>query len=654
MSRQTTLLLSAFALLAVVLGVWLSRSRLESAPVPGRGFEIAPPRDAKSASADTRPLGTGSAALPAVRDPVRHPEPVVAIGTKGRLRGRVVDSLGTAIPDCDVVIATLDDIGRPEAPRTRPGDDARTRSGAEGRFEIDVGVGPPLAALLAHREFPMRVAAYGFHARAGETLDLGALVLHTEPGLQIDVFADGKPVSGARLELTPALTDTDLPRAASTLQERLAASDEQGHAVFYGLVPQLYRLRVDAPGYASSVRDHDHGRNGERSPVVRLDLEPGVVVRGRVLGPDTVALSDARIVVTSLRTHAFVVARSDRDGAFRVPGLSRGPAEAFAETAEYGRSEPVRCELGGDDAELVLGYARGSELTGTVTAAEDGRPLTGARVHFVRRLDQDHEVAIALPEVVTGATGTFRLAQVPPGGYVLHATAPDRAPTEFAVTIGPEPAAPVVVRLERSSACTGRVVDPAGRPVADAIVEPIDVDDDGSTLASWLRKARSGQPGSRARSDANGLFTVDGLAPGHLRLRVHREGFPDLRTQRIELGAGRLFELGTVALVRGGRVRGTAWEEPNRPAAGAIVTIEPLPEPNLQNPASAREAHRVIADDAGRFEFGLLGPGRYEMVYHLGAREPLASAAASAARTKAYVQVSPGADLVQDLHRSPK
>ena len=583
------------------------------------------------------------------------------------MHGRVLDSLGTPVSQCELVLAPLADpqallsMAR-ETATSRPAAGAPTsqiakvRTDAAGHFALEITAREPFVLMLAHTDFPLRVAAYGLNVGNAEDQDLGDLVLHSEPGLLVDVFGGGSAIANARLELTPVLVDSDLPRSASVLQERMAVTDDRGRAVFYGIQPQLYRLRADAPGWASVLRGYEHAPKGGRAGEVRLDLMPGTVLRGRIRGPDGQPLCDAHIVAKSSATGAWQQGTSDDQGNFRIPGLATGSVEAWGDTREFGSTPPVTLELSAAGQTLELAYEPGAEISGRIVAGESGTPLGEASIRIVSRLDtMQNESEIQLPELRTSPTGTFHSQKLPSGEYSLVAIAPGRAPTEVRARIDSGVAPPpLTIRLVTSSACAGRIVDPNGRPVSGARITPVDAAYDGSAFARWVTDSRSKPASAFATSGSDGTFLLDGLGAGPLRLRVSSPGYPDWLSERIQVEPASRKEIGSLTLQHGGRVRGTAWLARGEPASGAIVALEPVPSQE-PNPAHfARESRQVLADADGRFDLGLVGPGRYEMVYHVQSREPLAATAVNAAKTKVEIHVQPGSDLVQDLYRSPK
>jgi len=96
-------------------------------------------------------------------------------------------------------------------------------------------------------------------------------------------------------------------------------------------------------------------------------------------------------------------------------------------------------------------------LSGTVES-KDGEPLSGATKISLLRLDPDGtETEIAGAEVGAGQR-EFRLANAPPGTYVLHAQNPSMRPVKIpSLQIAEENNAPLNLFLEPGRVIRGRV-----------------------------------------------------------------------------------------------------------------------------------------------------------------------------------------------------
>lgn len=223
----------------------------------------------------------------------------------------------------------------------------------------------------------------------------------------------------------------------------------------------------------------------------------------------------------------------------------------------------------------LLRIDRGAGISGVVRSS-DGLPIEGAKVigfpENAGFLTIGNAISDVLTERLVAATdssGAFRLRGVPKGQYRLSARARGfAAGTLAAVSTGGEP---VTFLLEPGVRISGLVVDAAtGEPVPDA-------------------RVRANE--SRGRSDADGRFVLDGVAP------IDRSGNPFAppparpaeaeTTVGIRAAApGYLDGRGTVDLAKGDdevrielarapEIVGTVLDPDGQPAPGALVRLTP-------------------------------------------------------------------------------
>jgi hypothetical protein len=184
---------------------------------------------------------------------------------------------------------------------------------------------------------------------------------------------------------------------------------------------------------------------------------------------------------------------SDRSGRFVVENLPPGPYRVTVTHADFA---PVSLELGpGDAARIQL--LVGGGIDGDVRDARLGGVPAGVRLELVAN-GKSRPIAID--------RGRFVATAVPPGRATLRASAPGYVPwaREVEVPAGTRPGDLTVrdlrVELERGGTVSGRIRDDDGAPVAGVTITA------GSSVV---------------RSDADGNFRLDGVAPG--RVRVHSD-----------------------------------------------------------------------------------------------------------------------------------
>ena len=335
----------------------------------------------------------------------------------------------------------------------------------------------------------------------------------------------------------------------------------------HGLVPGTHTTTVLSRGIRSEARVMVAP---ERLSEVKMELQTGMEVRGRVVGPDRLPKTGLYVglLIEGAWTRSMPVGE---DGGFVFPHCKRAPVVlqlvrvgAPRDNTEYRHEPPARgdlqCELVFDEPASLIGRLEGpagSSLGGWIVgfrAEADGREWGGMA-------DQNGSFEL---HGVGAAAGTLSFERVF-GGITSSRFELRRTGTEPSSWVIPVPADCVP-----NASLRGRVVDARGAAIHDGV---IDVDDEPPL-----------PPGSAA-------FAFEGLDAGTHQLHIAAPGHVVLRRQ-VELSAGQQLDLGDVALTTGCELRlrflrpdGSPWRER-------------APIPQLSNSAGEGIYDRVIEADA--------------------------------------------------------
>jgi len=158
--------------------------------------------------------------------------------------------------------------------------------------------------------------------------------------------------------------------------------------------------------------------------------------------------------------------------------------------------------------------AAGGTISGTVTDAQTGDPVSGVNVYVYTTLDYDY-----VSSAYTGQNGQFTTGALPPGEYKIEYNAPyqsayldewynDKANFTSAdpVTLNATDKA-VDAALTKGSRVVGTVTDPQGQPVPNVSVY-VESDDD----YGW------------ANTDNNGRYTSSAVRAGDYKIRFRPSG----------------------------------------------------------------------------------------------------------------------------------
>lgn len=212
-------------------------------------------------------------------------------------------------------------------------------------------------------------------------------------------------------------------------------------------------------------------------------------------------------------------ALTDAEGEARIEALPPGAALVSLDRAALDVAQIVA----GSQAELTLEIPRGFDVTGVVLDPS-GAPVPGADVWVSRQLQIEEGFVLAR----TDARGRFELRSL--GTGYIGARAAGFAPSLCQSMLAGEGAelALELVLMGPGGAVEGTVLDPAGLPLAGAWV--------GAGLDHPLgqvhmlpvggtERQRGVLPGPiEARTDAEGRYRIDGLAPGTRRMAVRAPG----------------------------------------------------------------------------------------------------------------------------------
>ena len=282
----------------------------------------------------------------------------------------------------------------------------------------------------------------------------------------------------------------------------------------------IVSLDASAPGHSTTTRSLMLGEGAADHPPVEIEIAPGALVSGTVVGPDgrpvagaevlAIAVDDSTPLATlearlgpwgvAMRTAAS--ARTDADGRFEVDALAV-PARYrfFARRDGIVRSAltdpPLAADAPGRHAAGAVALRRAASIVVQILDP-DGAEVVDARV-WVDLMGMD-----LVPE--KGPRARFTL--LPPGDYDVRVAKAPWATAVRRVTVVEGDEAEMTVRLERGVSLEGVVVDDRGTPVAGASVSA----------------SSDGDAGGGAATDAEGRFRVDGLRPGRYQVSASAQG----------------------------------------------------------------------------------------------------------------------------------
>ncbi len=437
--------------------------------------------------------------------------PLLADGTP--LPGRITDPQGT--PLAGVEVWRLDVAGEPRRLAV---------TGADGRFALREGLSEACLE-LCHPAYSTASVWRG--SSGGTPLDVVLAPAARVSGRVLD--ATGRPLSGAYVYASqlaePADRCRDFDHPCPQPSQALTTGGD-GRFVLDHLAPGLYELGAEAEGFLDPPSRHLELAAGELQ-VPDLLLEPGAVLRGRVVAVDGRPLAGMPLIARGGRSHEMEV-ESAADGGFTLAGLEPGDVDVhFDPPDREDEVQTVEVAPGENRLDLVYGATRRHELRGRVVDA-GGRPVAGARVLRLGGARNTADVIYFYPyvrETLTGADGSFAL----PAGDGLHelqAEAPGYATAHLGQPIRVRGASVEGLELRLSPGVTLRA-----RVTGASTVWYI-----GASQRHMTRQAALDATGNVVL-DTQGWATIADVGPGRWHLRAGAPEFQAFAEVEIEPGA---------------------------------------------------------------------------------------------------------------------
>ncbi|HEX6202470.1 MAG TPA: carboxypeptidase-like regulatory domain-containing protein, partial [Thermoanaerobaculia bacterium] len=508
----------------------------------------------------------------------------VSLEPGAEITGRVVDAEGRPLAGVEIRRFERDALyGRLALPGA---DEAAPLTTAEdGRFVIaDLAAGAVVDLMFDAPGYTQETVS-GVTAPPERPLTVELTATAIVAGRVVDGFGDG--LAGITVQAMP---DEAGPGGRRRFDARVAfaRTDDDGRFEIENVPPGAVRLAASGGGFRPGEASGIELAPGERRDGVRIELQRGGTLVGRVLAPDGQPLPNALVQVSANLLWGGIEGRTDGDGRYRLPGLPEGVLQVRAEHSDFVAT--IREITAGEgEIQLDLQLGAGHRVSGRVVDA-GGAPIAGARVMLGGQM-----VRGLLRPATTRADGSFELDGVAPGLWQLSAAKEGWVQAEEPLRLEIDgPVAGVELRLTAGAAVVGHV-------------RGVDLAEIGRLRVAAGAEDRA--PGGDTRIgtvDYEGGYRVDGLTPGRWRVMAILGEGEGMASGVVELAAGqqeaRLDLEMAGDLVLSGRVT-----LGGRPLSGSEVSLT-----GRDHVSFARG--RTGAD--GRFRIARLERGRYELSVH--------------------------------------
>ncbi len=402
---------------------------------------------------------------------------------------------------------------------------------------------------------------------------------------------DGKPVYGAFLYLDPP--EGDLPQHTPDWQSDRpdGFSVEGGRFLITGKPPGKYRLTVWIGKQRVHVMPVELKSDKQR---IEVRLPPLPALRGKVVDEEGKPVPKMMVLLVNPESKESRASVSDSNGEFILLLPPAGEAEITVMTMADDRPlTQQKVVVAGDKGEeLVLKLPKLPRLTVKLLKV-DGKPLSNAPVAVTVwfetiELKTDENGCVVLPPM--SQIGKQKVLLRAKGeGWAIVTVAPKQIPTE-----------PISVRLQPFASVSGKVVNPDGKPIADAEVEVTPVTPNPFPIGNLEQKVRT---------DKQGQFKVGGLWAGNFSIRVESESYrtTGVASNIVWVAPGQSKTVKIVAapvkkpISPSATVSGQVLDPEGKPVAEATVQLnKQLPSP--WGFLEAKPSEPVKTDEQGRFE----------------------------------------------------
>ena len=512
------------------------------------------------------------------------------------------------------------------APRRELG---RTISNPDGTFEL---TGLPPGRLFLDGVSDGWFVRTPASPRIAEGQIKEGIELRASPGGRlrgIVLGADGAPSPGANVSVRPGLNAFLAQLTDRQYRWLDTVADQNGRFDIPGVPEGVgYTVSATAPSIAL---EEVHGVGIQAGQVTTLTINGhlGARISGRVIDPDGEPKPGASIAMIYLDISRVLFSAdgraepivTDEDGYFELEHVGAGRVAVVAAATDVAPSNIVELAVvdGGVYDDLLLELGEGTAVAGMVVDDED-KPVAGAAIEmrpFERPNDPQFMkmmLKVRRVETTTDADGRFVVKGMTGDQIVIQASKPGYT-TAIASGYGLDDK-DIVVKVQRGVTIRGKVVtgeDPVKRFRVEARTRETPKDKDGNVIAVDASSGREqrrwgggrgrsqgeggGPPWSRRRTkrtrqlpegqamgsrgmdgnwreiqSSDGTFTLTGIPPGRVRIRVRAEGYLEPETQTFDLAPAESSEELVFEMVGGQPVFGRVVDEAGAPVSDAQVT----------------------------------------------------------------------------------
>lgn len=403
-------------------------------------------------------------------------------------------------------------------------------------------------------------------------------------------------------------------------------TDEEGRFHFVNAQPGEMILTVSAEGKAPDLKRFEVRPELED---IEFRLEPGNIIRGRVIDSDGNPIQGAFVAADTWRSHRSIHWRvdTDKDGRFQ---WNEAPADEVL--FDLGKSkymsirgEPLTPLPDNEEWELVM--YRPTEVSGTVVDAETGQFIESFNLVPGFKSSEEDDVWWNTRSTRTFTNGHYKkIYSEPRYGYALKVEADGYIPAISRVFSPEEEVVVIDFALEKGDGVFGFVYLPDGSPVQGAEVM---LSTRGTSIENGLFVQKREQP--YCETDENGRFSFTAQVEDFVIAVVHQQGFAQIHSSEFA-------ESAELVLEPWAHIEGTVYVGREIGAGETVVTHRYYDHSNLE--PRVYIYGKSTADTQGTFKFHRVVAGQLQI-----GREIKTSANTSSYTDNEHVEIASGETL---------
>lgn len=384
---------------------------------------------------------------------------------------------------------------------------------------------------------------------------------------------DKRPVAGTHLTTRSGRDRNPMMMVRGLQQPSNAAAAPDGHYVLRSVEPGT-EVMVEATKRALPSAHSAPMKlvAGEKKSGVTIVIPRGITFSGKVTDGNGKPLSGVSVDAADAENDGFpgagmvrrVVAiaqrsgnddqlvRSGTDGSFSMK-LKEGKYDVTFKREGFAQRSLRAQEVNATSKPVEVKLDPGVEISGRISRA--GAPVEGVNVTAIS--EGNFTTAQTMPD------GTFRLADLTPGSYMLTANKQE----SFVQTMRnvKAPAADVNIELPEGGRISGRVVDKSSHQPVTSFQAGVSTSRGGGGMMIMA------PPMTRQFTSSDGTFTLDNVPPGQTQLVVNAPGYTTGRQSGLTIEDGKVIDNLEIGLETGAKLTGRVVDSTGAPLSGVAV-----------------------------------------------------------------------------------